>query len=154
MIYIGIIVMIVISLLFLMPYWVYLLIAAGIFLTKGKITYLSILCIILGIAKLVNKNKEPHFTFKRTYYYDSDFFNEFKHNNRYRNTYENWQYNDEYDKACNILGVNKNDSMEEKKKSYLKLLKKYHPDINRTEEAVEKSKEINDAWDIIQKYER
>jgi len=44
-----------------------------------------------------------------------------------------------------ILGVNKNASMEEIKKAYKRLAKKYHPDLNKEEDASEKFKEINEA---------
>ncbi|WP_068268901.1 DnaJ domain-containing protein [Caviibacter abscessus] len=148
----------IMSLFLLLPYWVYFLIAAITLFTKGQINYLVVICVILGILKLVNKNKGPKFNFKRTYYYDnSDFFNQFKYRSnydkQYYNTFENIKTESEYEKACVILGVSPNSSMEEKKKRYLQLLKKYHPDINHTDEAVEKTKEINDAWDIIQKYQ-
>jgi curved DNA-binding protein len=54
-----------------------------------------------------------------------------------------------------ILGVNKNSSSEEIKKSYKKLAKKYHPDVNNGDDT--KFKEINEAYDILkdpQKKER
>jgi len=47
------------------------------------------------------------------------------------------------------LGVNENASADEIKKSYRKLARKYHPDINKEESAVEKFKEINAAYEVL-----
>ena len=47
------------------------------------------------------------------------------------------------------LGVSENASIEEIKKAYKKLAKKYHPDINKSPEAEEKFKEINAAYEIL-----
>ncbi|MAG47308.1 molecular chaperone DnaJ [archaeon] len=48
-----------------------------------------------------------------------------------------------------ILGVNKDSSKEEIKKAYKKLAKKYHPDLNKEEEASEKFKEISEAYAVL-----
>lgn len=47
------------------------------------------------------------------------------------------------------LGVSENASADEIKKSYRKLARKYHPDINKEESAVEKFKEINAAYEVL-----
>lgn len=47
------------------------------------------------------------------------------------------------------LGVSENASPDEIKKSYRKLARKYHPDINKEKEAEEKFKEINAAYEIL-----
>ncbi len=47
------------------------------------------------------------------------------------------------------LGVSENASADEIKKSYRKLARKYHPDINKDESAVEKFKEINAAYEVL-----
>jgi len=47
------------------------------------------------------------------------------------------------------LGVSKDASKEEVKNAFRKLAKKYHPDINKTPEAENKFKEINEAYDHI-----
>lgn len=50
-----------------------------------------------------------------------------------------------------ILGVNKDASQEEIRKSYLKLAMKYHPDKNpnNTEETTKKFKQINEAYETL-----
>ncbi len=48
-----------------------------------------------------------------------------------------------------ILGVEKGASDDEIKSSYRRLAKKYHPDLNKTEEAAEKFKEINEAYEVL-----
>lgn len=47
------------------------------------------------------------------------------------------------------LGVNEGATPEEIKKAYRKLARKYHPDINKEEEAQEKFKEINAAYEVL-----
>lgn len=48
-----------------------------------------------------------------------------------------------------ILGVSKDASTEEIKKAYKRLAKKYHPDINKSEGAQEKFKEISEAASVL-----
>lgn len=52
------------------------------------------------------------------------------------------------------LGVSESASPEEIKKSYRKLARKYHPDINKEESAVEKFKEINAAYEVLSDKEK
>lgn len=47
------------------------------------------------------------------------------------------------------LGVDKNASDDEIKSAYRRLAKKYHPDLNKTEEAANKFKEINEAYEVL-----
>ena len=47
------------------------------------------------------------------------------------------------------LGVNKNATDDELKSAYRQLAKKYHPDLNKTPEAAEKFKEINEAYSVL-----
>jgi len=48
-----------------------------------------------------------------------------------------------------ILGVSKSASAEEIKKAYRKLAVEYHPDKNKSKEAEEKFKEINEAYEVL-----
>ena len=48
-----------------------------------------------------------------------------------------------------VLGVSKNASQDEIKKAYKRLARKYHPDVNKTAEAEEKFKEINNAYSVL-----
>lgn len=47
------------------------------------------------------------------------------------------------------LGVSKNATADEIKSAYRKLAKTYHPDLNKTEEAATKFKEINEAYECL-----
>lgn len=56
----------------------------------------------------------------------------------------------EYRDYYKILGVNKTTSVEEIKKAYRKLARKYHPDVNPNDkEAEEQFKEINEAYEVL-----
>ncbi|GAB3945330.1 molecular chaperone DnaJ [Corynebacterium tapiri] len=48
-----------------------------------------------------------------------------------------------------ILGVSKDATDAEIKKAYRKLARKYHPDVNSTEEAAEKFREASDAHEVL-----
>ena len=49
-----------------------------------------------------------------------------------------------------VLGIQKSADENEIKRAYRKLAKKYHPDTNQgDEQAAEKFKEINEAYDIL-----
>ncbi|QQW83372.1 DnaJ domain-containing protein [Helicobacter pylori] len=52
------------------------------------------------------------------------------------------------------LDVSENANQDEIKKSYRRLARKYHPDLNKTKEAEEKFKEINAAYEILSDEER
>lgn len=47
------------------------------------------------------------------------------------------------------LGVSKTAKLADIKKSYYKLAKKYHPDVNKDADAKEEFKKITEAWDIL-----
>jgi curved DNA-binding protein len=47
------------------------------------------------------------------------------------------------------LGVNEHAGADEIKKAYRKLARKYHPDVNKDESAIEKFKEINAAYEVL-----
>lgn len=48
-----------------------------------------------------------------------------------------------------ILGVKKDASKEELKKAYRKLVKKHHPDVNKEEDAEEKFREVQEAYETL-----
>ncbi len=48
-----------------------------------------------------------------------------------------------------ILGVPRSASKAEIKKAYLRLAKKYHPDLNKDKDATEKFKEVNEAASVL-----
>lgn len=48
-----------------------------------------------------------------------------------------------------VLGVSKDASKDEIKKAYRKLAKKYHPDVSEEENASEKFKEAQEAWEVL-----
>jgi molecular chaperone DnaJ len=48
-----------------------------------------------------------------------------------------------------VLGVDKNASVDEVKKAYRKLARKYHPDVNKEADAETKFKEVKEAYDTI-----
>ncbi|OQY45989.1 MAG: molecular chaperone DnaJ [Anaerolineaceae bacterium 4572_78] len=53
-----------------------------------------------------------------------------------------------------VLGVNRGASKDEIKKSYRNLARQYHPDVSREEDAEDKFKEINEAYEILSDPER
>ena len=48
-----------------------------------------------------------------------------------------------------VLGISKSASKDEIKKAYRKLAKKYHPDVNKEEDATEKFKEVQEAYEVL-----
>ncbi|EFO9213757.1 DnaJ domain-containing protein [Campylobacter lari] len=63
-------------------------------------------------------------------------------------------------KACEILGLNENANLQELKKRYRELAKKYHPDIlnannsdeEKIKEGVKKFQEINESYEFLKQY--
>ena len=48
-----------------------------------------------------------------------------------------------------VLGVEKKATQDQLKKAYRKLVKKYHPDVNKDDGAEEKFKEVQEAYEIL-----
>jgi len=55
------------------------------------------------------------------------------------------------DWAWNLLGVERGASRAEIKKAYHRLCHQYHPDISRSEDAAEKMKRVNEAYELVTK---
>lgn len=55
----------------------------------------------------------------------------------------------QYKKACDTLEVSYDTDIYEVKLNYRKLAKKYHPDINKEPDAVEKFKEVSNAYEFL-----
>ena len=60
------------------------------------------------------------------------------------------KYKDYYE----ILGVSKDAKTDDIRKAYRKLAKQYHPDINKSPNAEEKYKEINEAYEVLKDPEK
>jgi len=48
-----------------------------------------------------------------------------------------------------ILGLNKDASIENIKRAYLLIIRKYHPDVNKDPNAIEIAKKINEAYEVL-----
>ncbi|WP_277284840.1 DnaJ domain-containing protein [Sneathia sanguinegens] len=132
-----------IVLISIVPYWVYFLLAIFSAISTGKIFNIwTIIYFIMGVWLYSRRN-----VYHKTFYYRTnyDFDDNFSFNTV--NKTEN-----EYEKACEYFGFSPDTPYEQKKKIYREFAKKYHPDINKDPGAEEKFKEINNYWDIIEKY--
>ena len=58
-------------------------------------------------------------------------------------------FKDQYESACDTLGVNYSADKYEVKLAYRKMAKKYHPDLNKEEGAKEKFQKINAAYEFL-----
>jgi curved DNA-binding protein len=55
----------------------------------------------------------------------------------------------EYKDYYNTLGVDKAASQADIKKAYRKLVRQYHPDVSKHKDADAKTKELNEAYDVL-----
>jgi len=53
-----------------------------------------------------------------------------------------------------VLGVERNASADEIQKAFRKLARQYHPDVNKSKEAEEQFKEINEAYEVLKDSEK
>lgn len=61
--------------------------------------------------------------------------------------------NYEIDRAKRLLGISKQETVEDAKKKYRDMAKLWHPDVNKSEEAHVKMQEINKAFAFLMKEE-
>ena len=82
-----------------------------------------------------------------------NFFNNDKNANPFienSNIYQN--FTPEEEKSLEILGINVPINLEKIKSSYKKLVKKYHPDVNKDDKNAEKNfKKVNSAYKVLLK---
>ena len=53
-----------------------------------------------------------------------------------------------------VLGVPRSASSEDLKQAFRKLARQYHPDVNKSEDAEERFKEINEAYEVLSDSEK
>ena len=71
------------------------------------------------------------------------------HGNSNSSQNTSYGFKDQYEKACDTLGINCNADKYEVKLAYRKMAKKYHPDLNKEPGAKEKFQEVNAAYEFL-----
>ncbi|OLR64971.1 DnaJ domain-containing protein [Peptoniphilus porci] len=84
-------------------------------------------------------------------YYDGQSSNYDNYGNYGNNSSQGQRYGfkEQYESACDTLGVNYSADKYEIKLAYRKMAKKYHPDLNKEEGAKEKFQKINAAYEFL-----
>lgn len=73
----------------------------------------------------------------------------YNNSQNYNNMYINNDFKQNYEKNCDILGVSYMANIDEIKSRFRKLAKKYHPDINKDLDSIEKFKKIKEAYEFL-----
>lgn len=144
----------------LSDYKFFLLIAGLSYFIKGGSSYFTYICLFIAFLKFIIKRNNKFKKYKDKTFYTYRFYtnSDFSNFNNFRNNYGNYESNSyesssfQYENACKFFGVLPDATMEQKKKAYKEMAKKYHPDLNKSPEAEEMTKKINENWDIIEKY--
>lgn len=146
-----------IMMLFLSDYKVFLFLALISYFFNKDLNSFSYFCLFVAFIKFITRNKYKNknfYTYK--FYTNSNFRNNYyKGNNSEYSDFKNDYYENDnlnYEKACRFFGFSKDTPIEQKKKVYKEMAKKYHPDLNKSSDAEEMTKKINENWDIIEKY--
>lgn len=139
----------------LLPWYLFLILSLYLFYSNRFFS--SLFFFLLAILKMKNRKNHTFYNIKFEDFSKFKNFSSFNDFNNYRynneNMYNNFTSQSEYERACEILSVSKDASFKEKKKVFFELAKKYHPDVNKSEGAETTFKKINEAWQIIEKYE-
>ncbi|HET8848339.1 MAG TPA: DnaJ domain-containing protein, partial [Marinobacter sp.] len=53
-----------------------------------------------------------------------------------------------------VLGVSESASPEDIKKAYRKLARKYHPDVSKEENAIDRFKDVGEAYEVLKDPEK
>lgn len=59
------------------------------------------------------------------------------------------EFKNKYEKSCDVLGIGYDTDKYEAKLAYRKKAKKYHPDVNPSENATEMFQKVNDAYEFL-----
>ncbi len=82
-------------------------------------------------------------------YYGQGSYGQGSYNQGYGGYNPTDDFNSKYEKSCDALGLDYSTDIYEVKLQYRKLAKKYHPDLNKAEDAKEKFQEINEAYEFL-----
>jgi len=112
---------------------------------------------IYMIKRGKRKNNFFEWKFRDDFTENQERYNYYKQQNQYKS---NFNFTENKSKYYSILGVSETASLEEIKKKYKSLAKKYHPDLHASKTEIEqkeneqKFKEINDAYSYMKKIKK